>query len=169
MLPKLMIPCTRCKNIHFVSVLLVRAHMAPQIRRHIRMRMGLVHYKGVHVARCGQGTSTRAQDVIDSIWAKVKRNADRYIWSYNALRTLRPEGGLWSRRLRPLAIKTNLQNTAGIDPEDNDLTDQRLAARQARILRGGRTLVPWIWTVLEHNGSDVVSDDTTDEEVVEGK
>lgn len=143
--------------------------MCLQIRRYIRMRMGLVHYKNVHAAGRGQGTNTRAQDAINGIWAKVKRSAYRYIHTYDALRSLRPEGGSWSRRLRSLDIQTDLRNAAGIDPEDDDLTDQRPAARRARMLGDGHRLVPWIWTVLEHNGSDVVGDDATEEEVVEGK
>lgn len=138
-----------------------------QVRRYIRMRMGLVHYKEVHAAGRGQKTSTRAQDAINSIWVKVKRAADRYIYSFKALQTLCPEGGQWSRRLRELDPKTDLRNAAGIDLEDDDLTDQRPAARRARMLGEGRTLVPWIWTVLEHNERDAMGD-ATEEEVVEG-
>lgn len=132
------------------------------------MRMGLVHYKDVHVAGRGNVMNTRAQDAINSLWLKVKRAADRYIQSYDALQNLCPGGGPWSRRLRPLDLKTDLRNAAGIDLEDDDLTDQRPAARRARMLGDGRTLVPWIWTVLEHNGEDVIGEDATEAEVVEG-
>lgn len=139
-----------------------------QVRRYIRMRMGLVHFKGVHVAGRGGTSNTCAQDAINSIWLKVTRAADRYIASYTALQSLCPDGGPWSRRLRPLDTKTDLRNAAGIDPEDDDLTNQRPAARRARMLGDGHTVVPWIWTVLEHNGSDVIGDDATEAEVVEG-
>lgn len=132
------------------------------------MRMGLVHYKEVHAAGRGQGPNTRAQDAINAIWAKVKRAADRYIQTYVSLQTLCPAGGPWSRRLRELDPKTDLKNAAGIDLEDDDLTDKTVAARRARMLGDGHTLVPWIWTVLEHTGADVVGDDATEAEVVEG-
>lgn len=149
--------------------LTVRHRLTPvQVRRFIRMRMGLVHYKDVHTAGRGNGANTRAQDAINGIWAKVKRNAERYIHTFAALQVLSPQGGTWSRRLRVLDMKTDLRNAAGIDLEDDDLTDQRPAARRARMLGDGHTLVPWIWTVLEHNGLDVVGDDATEEEVVEG-
>lgn len=130
--------------------------------------MGLVHYKEVHAAGRGQGANTRAQDAINTIWTKVKRSADRYIQTYTALQSLCPAGGPWSRRLRVLDPKTDLKNAAGIDLEDDDLTDKTVAARRARMLGDGRTLVPWIWTVLEHTGADVVGDDATEAEVVEG-
>lgn len=131
--------------------------------------MGLVNYKDVHVAGRGNVTNTRAQDAINAIWKKVKRAAYRYIDSHTALQTLCPEGGPWSRRLRPLDLKTDLRNAAGIDLEGDDLTDQRPAARRARMLGDGRAQVPWIWTVLEHTGADVVGDDATEAEVVEGQ
>lgn len=129
--------------------------------------MGLVHYKQVHAAGRGQRSNTRAQDAINAIWIKVKRAADRYMEDYTALRTLCPEGGPWSQRLRELDPQRDLRNAAGIDLEDDDLTDQRPAARRARMLGDGRTLVPWIWTVLEHNREDATGD-ATEEEVVEG-
>lgn len=132
------------------------------------MRMGLVHFKSVHVAGRGNKANTRAQDTIKNIMSKCRRAGQRYIAARAALLALCPQGGTWSNRLRPLNLNTDLRNAAGIDPED-DLTDERPAARRERALGEGYRDVPWIWRVLDPSRRDYVNEEeATEEEVLEG-
>lgn len=100
--------------------------------------------------------------------SKCQRAAYRYIAARVALIKLCPKGGTWSSSLHPLNIKTDLRNTAGVDPED-DLTDQRPAARWEQALGEGHKDIPWIWRALAPSQKEQVNDDeATAEEVIEG-
>lgn len=139
------------------------------MRRYIRMRFGLVHFKKSQVAGRSNKANTRAQGAINSVMVKIRRAAERYNAARDALLRLQPEGGPWSRRLRALDMAHDLRNSAGVDIEDDELTDQSADARRARALGEGYKDVPWIWLSVEHDRRDVIrEDEATDEEVVEG-
>ena len=80
---------------------LAQAHDSlDDLRRQLRITMGLRHYKNTQVG-ASQQTSTRARNLIGRFNDKTSRCAERYRAARSALVSLNPDGD-WTNRLRIL-------------------------------------------------------------------
>ncbi|KAI0044491.1 hypothetical protein FA95DRAFT_1496986, partial [Auriscalpium vulgare] len=130
------------------------------VRRHLRVRMGLIHYKHVHVDGPGQKSNTRARDSLKRFNGKLRMHVSRYRASHAALGILDPEGS-WVTHLRPLR-EEDIRAPKG-DDED---TGQEIRER----LGEGHREIPWIWRVLKPDARDLPcggADPASQEEVHE--
>ncbi|KAI0037386.1 hypothetical protein FA95DRAFT_1478177, partial [Auriscalpium vulgare] len=71
------------------------------LRRQLRMRMGLIRYKHVFVDGPGQNANTRARNQVSRLQDRIKRHASQYRASYDALVVVSPDGP-WRQRLLEL-------------------------------------------------------------------
>lgn len=74
------------------------------LRKHLRIRQALFHYKKIQVTGTGQRPNTRARAIIAQQTSKINRSAERYRASRRALISLDP-GGDWEIRIQPLHDK----------------------------------------------------------------
>ncbi|KAI0054817.1 hypothetical protein BV25DRAFT_1816493, partial [Artomyces pyxidatus] len=120
-----------------------------QVRRTIRMRLGMIHYKHVHVDGPGQEAVTRARSVISGISEKLRRHVRRYRAARVALTSLSPDGD-WQVHLRVLNEE-----------------DIRSARQDEKKLGEGHRELSWIWCVLKPEARDLpnADEETTEEEV----
>ncbi|KAI0037791.1 hypothetical protein FA95DRAFT_1585548 [Auriscalpium vulgare] len=121
-----------------------------QIRRALRTRLGLVHYKHVHVDGPGNKANTRARDLIVRHNQKLNRYVQRYRAAYAALVILDPNGN-WKDVLR-------------------ELEDAHIRSPRPESDKPGKSKfeVPWIWTVLKPDKRDMVRDEgATEEEILD--
>ncbi|KAI0038056.1 hypothetical protein FA95DRAFT_1506105, partial [Auriscalpium vulgare] len=143
------------------------------IRRLLRIRLGLVHYKHIHVDGPGQKANTRARAHIQRLSAKLDRYVARYRATHATLLTLDPDGD-WQQQLRPLRN----DHVRGPRKEDNiyygmpeELVPKPSMDPKAPQNRRseGRHEIPWIWRVLRHEERDLPrgDDSTTQAEVHE--
>ncbi|KAI0040342.1 hypothetical protein FA95DRAFT_1502997 [Auriscalpium vulgare] len=119
-----------------------------QIRRALRTRLGLVHYKHIHVDGPGNKANTRAHDLIARHNKKLGRYVQRYRAARAALVILDPDGN-WKELLREL--------------EDSHIRSPRPESDK---LGKGKFEVPWIWTVIKPDSRDMVRDDGASEEEI---
>ncbi len=112
-----------------------------QLKQHLCVYSGLVHYKITQVSGPGQKANTRARSLLDRFWEKVMRCAERYKIARAALETLDPTGN-WQERFKPL-LASDLKGPNGRSPDD------AIAAMSKRAKRTGEGLreVSWIWRV----------------------
>jgi hypothetical protein len=103
-----------------------------ELRRLLRITMGLTHYKATQVGP-SQRTSTRARALISRFWDKIARCAERYRVARAALLVLDANGD-WCTRLRPL--------------EDQDIKAPRKDDDEAE----GTRELSWIWRVERQTG-----------------
>ncbi|KAI0060273.1 hypothetical protein BV25DRAFT_1871286 [Artomyces pyxidatus] len=108
------------------------------IRRQLRIRKGLIHYKHVFVNGPSQQANTRARTTI----AKLTERLNRHVATYRAARTalviLDPEGS-WAHTLRELH-QDDVRAPRDFDEEG---------------LGEGHREIPWIWRTLSHERRDV--------------
>ncbi|KAI0062049.1 hypothetical protein BV25DRAFT_1870510 [Artomyces pyxidatus] len=123
-----------------------------EIRRHLRIRMGLVHYKRVFVAGPSQRTNTRARQAIKTFNEKLARHVARYRGARAALAVLEPDGD-WQDQLRVLRQE-----------------DIRAPREDDEGLGKGHREMSWIWRTLRHESRDAprLDDNVSEEEVHEG-
>ncbi|KAI0039074.1 hypothetical protein FA95DRAFT_1504685 [Auriscalpium vulgare] len=120
-----------------------------QVRRFLRVSLGLRHYKRVHVDGPGQKANTRARGMIDRLEDKKKRYIARYRASHSALCALEPDGD-WTSTLHQL--------------KDDDIRAPRLVGE----LGQGTHTVSWIWKSLKQDARDFPREDQpTDQDVLE--
>ncbi|EIM79073.1 uncharacterized protein STEHIDRAFT_69945, partial [Stereum hirsutum FP-91666 SS1] len=137
-----------------------------QIRRYIRVRMGLVSYKKTHVAGRGNGSNTRAQSAISSIQDKIKRLRVRYNESLQRLSILDSDpASPWRSRLLEMQV-ADLKTPSGLDPFDSEYEDDDASSRRRRALGDGYRDLSWIWSGLRPDVDDVWADSASREEVV---
>ncbi|KAI0039250.1 hypothetical protein FA95DRAFT_1612723 [Auriscalpium vulgare] len=122
------------------------------IRRLLRLRTGLIHYKHVFVDGPGQNLNTRARNQIARLQARIKRYVVQYRMARAALLVIWPDGP-WMARLQELLdehVRAPRENKEG--PGD------------------GHRALAWIWRALPHEARDVPGhqDDMTEDEVHEG-
>ncbi|KAI0061776.1 hypothetical protein BV25DRAFT_1804969, partial [Artomyces pyxidatus] len=120
-----------------------------QVRRSIRMRIGMIHYKHVHVDGQGVAANTRARTLVSRISDKLRRHVRRYRAAYAALLSLSPDGD-WKVHLRQLREE-----------------DIRSAREDERALGEGHRELSWIWRVLRPEARDFpeADEETTEEEL----
>ncbi|KAI0057483.1 hypothetical protein BV25DRAFT_1812316 [Artomyces pyxidatus] len=128
-----------------------------EIRRHLRIRMGLIHYKRVHVAGPGQVANTRARTAIARFNEKLAKHVSRYRAARQALTVLDPEGS-WQTQLRVLR-----QEDIRAPREDDE-------GQRERGLGEGHRELSWIWRVLRHEVRDLprADENVSEEEVNDG-
>jgi hypothetical protein len=124
------------------------------LRRQLRVTMGLGHYKNTQVG-ASQRVSTRARSLIGRFKDKTSRCAERYRAAHSALLSLDPNGD-WKNRLRIL--------------KDEDIKGPRRGEDEAE----GTRELSWIWHVACQSGVSGVSSreelgPLTDAELVECK
>ncbi|KAI0043482.1 hypothetical protein FA95DRAFT_1498510, partial [Auriscalpium vulgare] len=121
-----------------------------QVRRSVRVTLGIRHYKRVHVDGPGQKANTRARGMIDRLQEKQRRHVLRYRASYSALEALDPDGD-WRATLQQL--------------KDDDVRPPRLEGK----LGQGTHTVSWIWKSLKADARDLHhgNDQTTEEEILD--
>ncbi|KAI0039987.1 hypothetical protein FA95DRAFT_1503469 [Auriscalpium vulgare] len=122
------------------------------LRRQLRIRAGLIHYKHVFVDGPGQKSNTRARSQILRFKGKIDRHVAQYRAAYAALLIVWPDGP-WTHRLQELKPEHVRA------PKD----DER------RVGEGHRVQV-WIWKAVPHEARDLPGsrEDMTEEEVHEG-
>ncbi|KAI0054927.1 hypothetical protein BV25DRAFT_1922257 [Artomyces pyxidatus] len=122
------------------------------LRRQLRIRKGLIHYKHVFVDGPGQNANTRARATIKKLSDRMAMHVKQYRAARNALVVLSPEGS-WQSHLREL--------------RDEDI---RAPREDEEGLGEGHRETPWIWRVLAHTASDVPGGDEelSQEEVHDG-
>ena len=103
-----------------------------ELRKQLRITMGLNHYKTTQVGP-SQRAGTRARSLISRFREKTVCCAERYRNAYLALTVLDP-GGDWSHRLRPLA--------------DADIRPPGKGDDEAE----GTREISWIWRVDRRSG-----------------
>lgn len=125
-----------------------------QIRRQLRVRMGMIHYKEqVYGSGTGQVPTTRAQNLINSLTSKLNRLKARYRRAFKALERLDPQGD-WRTSLRQL--------------KDDDVRPP--TSHDRLVLGQGFMELSWIWR-SSHDARDIVNGDseTSEDEVHESK
>lgn len=145
-----------------------------QVRRQIRIKMGMLHYKSVHAVGRGNAAVTRTQGIVDTVTERQDRQASRYRAARAALVVLSPDGE-WKKRL--LELHSDDMRT----PADEELAAEkarRMAAREKdaaglrrAALGEGSKQVPWIWRTLKHDARDMPNVDgvATDADAHQGK
>lgn len=103
-----------------------------ELRRHLRVRQALFHYKKIHVTGTGQRPNTRARAIISQQTRKVFRSAARYRAAHTALSNLDPNGA-WEARLLPLMDK-DIRHPSERDEDEGE----------------GHRLTSWIWLISTH-------------------
>ncbi|KAA1479985.1 hypothetical protein DENSPDRAFT_789779, partial [Dentipellis sp. KUC8613] len=135
-----------------------------EIRRFIRIRMGLRHYKSVHVDGPSQKRNTRARTIIQNFTAKRDRQFDRYKAARSALDALDPDPQAnWRTRLLPMQYK-DMVDPSG-DDEDKAEVKGKKGKRQAA-LGEGRREVPWIWCVPQSLTGSIPNQDVMSAEEI---
>jgi hypothetical protein len=125
-----------------------------ELRRQLRITMGLGHYKMTQVG-ASQRSSTRARNLIGRFKDKTSRCAERYRAAHSALLSLDPNGD-WKNQLRVL--------------KDEDIKGPGKGEDEAE----GTRELSWIWRVARLSGVSGVSSreelgPLTDKELVECK
>jgi hypothetical protein len=122
-----------------------------ELRRLLRVTMGLTHYKATQIGP-SQRTSTRARALVSRFWEKIARCAERYRAARAALLVLDANGD-WLSRLRELKQEDIKAPGKGDDEAE------------------GTRELPWIWRVECRAGSTTLglSDDgnLTEDQLVE--
>ncbi|KAI0037995.1 hypothetical protein FA95DRAFT_1506217, partial [Auriscalpium vulgare] len=121
-----------------------------QLRRAIRIKHGMVHYKRVHVDGPGQNANTRARTQLQQLEEKTQRHVERYRAAHDALMILDPDGN-WKSQL--LVLKNE---------------DIRPARIERDKLGKGNFEVSWIWQTLRADARDIpgaVAEEATEDEV----
>ncbi|KAI0046352.1 hypothetical protein FA95DRAFT_1573235 [Auriscalpium vulgare] len=118
-----------------------------QLRRAIRVKYGMVHYKRGHVNGPGQNANTRASAQLERLEDKLRLHVYRYRAAYDALEILDPNGS-WSLQLLKL--------------KDEHIRASRLKHNE---LSKGNFEVSWIWQALRANARDIPGEEATEEEV----
>ncbi|KAA1478735.1 hypothetical protein DENSPDRAFT_788366 [Dentipellis sp. KUC8613] len=144
-----------------------------EIRRLIRIHLGLRHYKKTQVDGPGQKRNTRTREIITEFLAKRDHQFERYNAARSALDKLQPDpDASWRVRLLPMT-KTDLVDPSGNDGEDEDCypnqrSKKALEQRRQKALGEGRKEVPWIWRTLQPDARDLPrSEEMTEDEVHE--
>ncbi len=114
-----------------------------QLKHHLCVYSGLVHYKIRQVSGPGQKANTRARSLLMRIYEKVTRTAERYRVSRAALEVLDPTGD-W-RDIYRLLLKKDIQGPNGKSLDDMDGV-LKMSKRSKRTGEGLREL-SWIWRV----------------------
>ena len=127
-----------------------------QIRRSLRIRKGLVHYKHIHVDGPSQSRNTRARGLLDRFQDKLDRHVARYQAAHGALCSLDP-GGAWESRLKQLAKKDvrgpGRDNEASpVDEYGHRKSRQQL---QREVASEGRYEPSWIWLALKADSREL--------------
>ncbi|KAA1478738.1 hypothetical protein DENSPDRAFT_788380, partial [Dentipellis sp. KUC8613] len=130
-----------------------------EIRRLIRVHLGLRNYKKKQVNGPGQKCNTRTRDMITRFCGMRDRQFHRYNAARKALDALEPdEDASWRTRLLPLS-QGDLVDPSGDNGEDDDHPNQTkkavLERRRQRALGEGRREIPWIWRTIQPDSRDV--------------
>lgn len=115
------------------------------LRRVLRMKMGLVHYKHIHVDGEGQKKNTQARRVIGGLEDKQNQYVTRYRAAHAALERLEP-GGTWAVTLKPLK-KEDIVSPRANDPDDPNRSRAQAQRDKAGKRSEGRHTMSWIWIV----------------------
>ncbi|VDB89320.1 unnamed protein product [Peniophora sp. CBMAI 1063] len=99
------------------------------VRRCLRVKLGLVHYKHVQAEGPSNARTSRARSLIADHESKLNRHVERYRATRAALLLLSPDGE-WTAQLRELK-RTDLRLPGADDVGDNPEEDRR-RARQTR-------------------------------------
>ncbi|KAI0042910.1 hypothetical protein FA95DRAFT_1584271 [Auriscalpium vulgare] len=121
------------------------------LRRQLRIRTGLIHYKHVFVDGSGQKSNTRARTQIAALQDRIKKHASQYRVARDALFIVWPDGP-WVTRLQ-------------------ELKDEHLRApRDEEQLGEGHRELLWIWRAIPHEARDLPGrpEDMSEDEVHEG-
>ncbi|KAI0066772.1 hypothetical protein BV25DRAFT_1867938 [Artomyces pyxidatus] len=121
------------------------------LRRQLRIRKGLIHYKHVFVDGPGQKANTRARSAIKNLSARMDRHTAQYRAARAALVVLSPDGS-WQGHLRELRAE-----------------DIRAPREDDGTVGEGHRETSWIWRVLAHEARDIPGGETdlSEEEVHE--
>ncbi|KAA1479653.1 hypothetical protein DENSPDRAFT_789438, partial [Dentipellis sp. KUC8613] len=144
-----------------------------EIRRLIRIHLGLRHYKKTQVDGPSQKRNTRTREMISTFLLKRDRQFERYNAARAALDRLQPEiDAPWRARLLPMC-KSDLVDPSGDDGEDDDGDPTRkgkkaLEQRRRKALGEGKKEIPWIWRTLRPDARDLPrSEGMTEDEIHE--
>ncbi|KAI0059390.1 hypothetical protein BV25DRAFT_1871612 [Artomyces pyxidatus] len=107
------------------------------LRRQLRIRKGLIHYKHVFVDGPGQKANTRARSAIKNLCARMDKHTAQYRAARAALVVLSPDGS-WQGHLRELRAE-----------------DIRAPREDDGTVEEGHREVSWIWRVLAHEARDI--------------
>ena len=129
----------RLPHIEFRCRLAQAEDALADLRRHLRIRMGLTHYKVTQVGP-SQRSSTRAQTLITRFQDRIWRIVERYRRAYQALLALDPDGD-WKHRLHVLKN----EDIKGLGKGD----DESESTRQ----------VSWIWRAELVGGLAIMPED----------
>ncbi len=121
-----------------------------QMKQHLCVHSGLVHYKVRHVSGPGQKANTRARILLAKFRDKVMRCAERYRVSRVALERLDPTGD-WQVYLKVL-LDSDLQGPNGSSPDDL-IPGMSKRSRRSRGTGEGLREVSWIWRVRRNVSS----------------
>lgn len=124
-----------------------------QLRRQLRVEMGMKRYHGAAMGGSSQRAVTRARELLAQLAGKRNRIVARYRRAFEVLERLHP-GGPWSLTLRKL--------------EGNDI---RAPTSQEHGLGEGYRELSWIWRTQRQDSRDLVNGDgaASQEEVDESE
>ena len=115
-----------------------------QMKQHLCVHSGLIHYKITQVSGPGQKANTRARILIERFREKITRCAERYRVSHAALKRLDPAGD-WQDYLKPL-LESDVKGPNGSSPDDPVVAISKRLKRSKGTGEGVRQ-VSWIWRV----------------------
>ncbi|KAI0042913.1 hypothetical protein FA95DRAFT_1499394 [Auriscalpium vulgare] len=132
------------------------------IRRQIRLRSGLIHYKHIFVDGPGQNSNTRARNQISRLQERIHKYASEYRVARAALPLVWPDGA-WRHRL------LELKDEHLRPPRDEEKLAANLRTR-GELLGDGHREQLWIWRAMPHEARDIPGqpEDISEDEVHEG-
>lgn len=124
-----------------------------QIRRQIRVRMGMLRFKQQQASGTGQVPNTRSQNLINQLTSKLNRLKARYRRAFKVLEVIDPQGA-WRSHLREL--------------RDDDVRPP--TSHDQHVLGQGFMELSWIWR-SSHDERDILNGgpDTSSAEVHESE
>ncbi|KAI0259635.1 hypothetical protein BC834DRAFT_905195 [Gloeopeniophorella convolvens] len=138
------------------------------LRRSLRVKMGLVRYKQIQINGPGQTQNTAARRIIGNLEAKQQGHIARYRAAYEALCVLDPDGS-WTEHLKKLR-KSDIVSPRANDPDTEKCTPAERRKDQSSKNSEGRHAMSWIWLVRPPSVADQDNDgkkDVADGEVNE--
>lgn len=129
------------------------------LRRFLRITMGLWDYKRTHVGS-SQRNGTRMYASIGTYREKVNRCASRYRAARDALSVLDP-GGTWTTRLQELKstdIQPPIRDVEKI-PKPKGARKAHNTTRKDPEASEGRRAISWIWLAAQPQGAESGGDD----------
>ncbi|KAA1479641.1 hypothetical protein DENSPDRAFT_862064 [Dentipellis sp. KUC8613] len=102
-----------------------------ELRRLIRIHLGLRHYKKAHVNGPSQKRNTRARQILTQFMSRIAPFLVTFLASFRATYLVDPSG------------------------DDEDADDRTAAQRRRKALGEGRKEIPWIWRTVEKHSMRV--------------